>query len=81
MRKHNVLSIKRKSDKVNLRAKIDIIVESNIEVLIKRRRTSTIDTNLYKNLIHHVKNPESSIIDRVNNNLKSDEKDFLDDLT
>ena len=80
LRKHNVISIKRKSNKASLRAKVDIIVKSNIEISIKRRKTSTINTNLYKNLIHHVK-PESSIIDRVNNNLRSDEKNFLNDLT
>ena len=74
------MSIRRKSDKVNLRAKIDIIVESNVEVSIKRRKTLTIDTNLYKNLIHYVK-LESSIIDHINNNLRPDEKNFLDDLT
>ena len=81
LRKHNVLSIKRKLSKVNLRAKINIIVELNVEVLIKRRRTSTIDTNLYENLMHHVKNFESPIVDRVNNNLGPDEKNFFDDLT
>ena len=75
------MSIKRKSNKVNLRAEINIIVESNIEVLIKRRRTSTIDTNLYKNLMYHIKDPESPIIDRVNNNLRPDEENFFDDLT
>ena len=80
LKKHNVLSIKRKLNKVNLRAEIDIIVESNIKISIKRRRTSTIDTNLYKNLMHYIKNPESSIVDRVNNNLGFDEKNFLDDL-
>ena len=73
------MSIKKKSGKVNLRIKINIIVESNIEVLIKRRKTSAIDTNLYENLIHHVKF-ESSIVDRVNNNLRFDEKNFFDDL-
>ena len=81
MKKYNVLSIKRKSDKINLRAKIDIIVKSNVKISIKRRKTSTIDTNLYENLIHHVKDPESSIVDRVNNNLRSDEKDFFNNLT
>ena len=81
LKKHNVLSIRRKLNKINLRAEVDIIVESNIEILIKRRRTSTIDTNLYKNLMHHVKDPESPIVDRVNNNLGPDEEDFLDNLT
>ena len=81
LRKHNVLSIRRKLDKANLRAEVDIIVESNVEISIKRRRTSTIDTNLYENLIHHVKDLESPIVDRVNNNLRPDEEDFLDDLT
>ena len=79
LRKHNIISIRRKSDKINLRAEINIIVESNIEISIKRRKTSTIDTNLYKNLIHHIK-LESSIVDRINNNLKPDKENFLDDL-
>ena len=81
LRKHNILLIKRKSDKVNLRIKVDIIVESNVEISIKRRKTSTIDMNLYENLMHYAKNPESSIIDRINNNLRSNEKNFLDNLT
>ena len=73
------MSIKRKSGKVSLRAEVDIVVESDIEVSIKRRKISAIDTNLYEDLIHHVKF-ESSIVDRVDNNLRPDEKNFLDDL-
>ena len=72
--------IRKKLNKVSLRAKINIIVKSNVEISIKRRKTLTIDTNLYKNLIHHVKF-ESPIVDRVSNNLGPDEKDFLNDLT
>ena len=30
--------------------------------------------------MYHVKNLETSIVDRVNNNLRFDEKNFLDDL-
>ena len=81
LRKHNVLLIKRKSDKVSLRAEVNIVVESNIKISIKRRKTLMIDTNLYKNLMHHVKNLKSSIVDRVNNNLRSDKENFLDNLT
>ena len=84
LRKHNIQSLKKKKkSKINLRAKINIIVESDAKIISKRRKLSkedvtkattvqiddlkSVDAKLYINSIHHVTDFEPPISDRVKN--------------